>query len=175
MEALKLYLASGSQNRAQVCFIANTLSTYYGFNVISTWHSETVELKLDSDKARRDVEQLGASDLCLALYPYGATGCLQEIAYAVAKGIPVIYVRPMGYKDDDPLLAHLFDGLYVLRYNGLELVSDCELQLSRLHKPVLVEYLYSRYTRPETYNCITDSIDCAIELASFYHNIKHGV
>ncbi len=112
---MKLYLASSILNRSLVHYIGQELSKLNFIEIVSTWHNELgteyINLsELESLKVRAtiDFSDLDKADSIVVLYPYGETGTLQEMAYALAKNKFVFYVIPDGI-NDYPLITGLIN------------------------------------------------------------------
>lgn len=100
---INIYLASAIDNSIMIDLISQLLKDRG--NIVSEWHY-TVGTKVN----RYEVDIVNGvlkSDLVIAFYPYGDSGTLQEMAIAITKHIPVIYVVPE-YVEYKPLICDSF-------------------------------------------------------------------
>lgn len=158
---MKIYLASGTQNRSVVRTIESVFKAELPVEFTSTWYHETLELSL-SDRAAKDFEGVEACDVLVALYPYGNSGTLQEMAYACALNRHVIYVRPMGYGDDDPLITGLFTKLLTSsKFGDPLLVNDDSLRAPIIYGLSFDSFIKDRFKSHLW--LISDSIEATID------------
>lgn len=164
---MKIYLASGTQCRSLVKTVASVFSQELPeVELTSTWYNETSELDLRT-RATLDFEGVEACDVLIAFYPYGNSGTLQEMAYACALNKHVVYIRPMGYVEDDPLITGLFEGLLTHSVHMEPMiVSDGPVRAPSLYGYGLDEYIKSRFSSHLW--LISDSIEATIDILRLY-------
>jgi len=108
---MNIYLAGASYNKALLNVLKDYLSyrdetgdQEYRLCFVSDWLLMG-SAEENADRFKIDIENgVDKADLVLATYPYGPEGTLCEMAYAVGKGIPVIYLRLPEFADEDPLI-----------------------------------------------------------------------
>lgn len=84
-------------------------------SVVSTWH-RTPALEGPDAAAQRvnvDFSDLAMANVVVSSYPYGY-GTSAELGFAVARGIPIIYLVDPVYLDDLPFAANVKPGCIVV-------------------------------------------------------------
>jgi len=90
-EDINVYLASSIENKCMINLIADYLEFKFPrVNIISSWYKEKEPA---TNRMVVDIHNgVLKSDLVVCFAPWGRSGTLQEMAYAVAKDIPSILV-----------------------------------------------------------------------------------
>lgn len=104
----KLYLASSVENRVMLPTVEwHLLRALPDWKIIGDWYNQP-PVPDNGERAALDFGAIQEADALVAVYPYGY-GTVSEMAFALGRGKPVIYIRPEyeQYADEDPLIAGL--------------------------------------------------------------------
>jgi hypothetical protein len=100
-----VYLASAHENHLMIEGIARLFKG--DMTITSRWHTPEYISK-PCNRYEIDILQgVLKSNLVICFYPYGDSGMLQEMSYAIANQIPILYVVPK-YIDEHPLICDSF-------------------------------------------------------------------
>jgi hypothetical protein len=100
-----VYLASAHENHIMMQGIEKL---FIGdMDITSQWHRPEYIGKPCNRYEIDILNGVAKSNLVICFYPYGDSGMLQEMSYAIANQIPVLYVVPK-YVDEHPLMCDSF-------------------------------------------------------------------
>jgi len=121
---MKIYLSSASYNLILIQSIEKLIyNTIPKVSIVSDWY-KIEAINTVKDRAYHDIKQVEECDILIAFYPYGESGTLCEMSYALGIGKQVIYVRDKSFNEEDPFIVGIFS---FPGYNGKILNSLDEL------------------------------------------------
>ncbi|MDR0454821.1 MAG: hypothetical protein LBH05_08425 [Deferribacteraceae bacterium] len=138
---MKVYLASAKTNKEFMPAVEYYLKSKISYiEFTSIWYNAK---PVQNNKERYEttiLQGVDKADLVIAIYPYGQSGTLCEMTYAVGKGIPVIYVRSKEFEEEDPLIAGGFTNITdIVEFNNnkwiatsLNVAINCIITISNM-------------------------------------------